>query len=35
MEMLQPEFKFLEKCRPLELIRVNLEGRTEWALAGC
>jgi hypothetical protein len=34
MEKLEPEFKFLEQCRPVELIRLNMEERTEWALVG-
>jgi hypothetical protein len=35
MEKVQPEFRFLEQCRPGELIRLNLgDDRTEWAIAG-
>jgi hypothetical protein len=34
MEMLKPEFKFLEQCGPVELICLNLVDRTEWALVG-
>ena len=34
MEKLEPEFKFLETCQPLELLRINLGEQTEWGLTG-
>jgi hypothetical protein len=29
-----PSFKFLEDCKPRDLVRINLGDRTEWALVG-
>jgi hypothetical protein len=34
MEKPQPKFKFLEQCSPCELIRLNIDGGTEWAVVG-